>query len=207
MGALARVAGFRYSGNVVLSKTGRFIALTIAATAAACSRGPRNPEAAYEKLAEATREGDARALFEALDQETRWSWMSVLRCHREAFDIVHSNFPGGDDRESKLARFEPGATAEDAAALFEAAMGEAALARAKNLLPERATISREGPDRAMVTAKDGSRIELRQVEGRWGYTGFSADADARKLRAVADLELTKTSATDYERAAARGRGP
>ena len=40
-------------------------------------------------------------------------------------------------------------------------------------------------------------------DGRWGYAGLAAEGEDRKRRASADLELTRSSAADFERAAAR----
>jgi len=53
---------------------------------------------AYTRLAAAVTAGDGGALFDALDQETRWNWMSIQEFHREAYDIVLSNYPEGEIR-------------------------------------------------------------------------------------------------------------
>lgn len=168
----------------------------------ACSaRGPRTPEAAYERMARAVEAQDAEALFEALDQETRWSWMTVQRCHREAFDVVLSNFPEGDDRERKLRRLEAGATAETPADLFAATLGKEGIRALRGKLPNKPTFEVKG-DKATVNGGH-EPLPLAAVEGRWGYAGFRPQSEEQKNRAVADLELIKVSATDYERARAR----
>ncbi len=182
---------------------GLLFGLVLGLVLAACSaRAPKTPGAAYEKLAAAVDNADAEALFEALDQETRWSWMTVQRCHREAFDVVLSNFPEGEDREKKLRRLEAGASAETAADLFAAKSGAAALAALKGRLPDKPDLKVHNNE-ALATAKAGSALRFLQIEGRWGYAGFAAEAEEVKRRAVADLELIKISATDYERARAR----
>src|SRR5262245_54106478 len=86
-------------------------------TLVGCARGASTPEEAYRRLAAAVTAKDAGALFDALDQETRWSWMTVQRSHREAYDVVLSIFPEGPDRTRQLGRFEAGATSENARAL------------------------------------------------------------------------------------------
>lgn len=168
----------------------------------ACSgRGPKTPEAALERLGAAVAERDAEALFDALDQETRWSWMTLQRSHREAFDVVLSNFPEGEDREKKLRRLEAGATAETPAELFAAKMGTQALNALASALPAKGAPDVKGDSASVPTAR--GPLLFNRIEGRWGYAGFRAEAEEQKRRAVADLELIKVSATDYERARAR----
>src|SRR5512140_3889443 len=69
-------------------------------------------------LALAVAAHDGARLWEALDQDTRWSWMTIHRAWREAYDITQSVVPEGAERVRLLARFEPGATSENASALF-----------------------------------------------------------------------------------------
>lgn len=173
---------------------------------AACgSRGPKTPEAALQRMSQAVASGDAEALFDALDQNTRWSWMTIQKCHREAFDAVLSNFPDGPDKEQKLRYLEAAATAETAADIFAAKMGERALKDLKGRLPPAgARVTIAGLD-ASVAAVSGPKLSFRAIEGRWGYAGFAAESEEQKRRAVADLEMIKTSATDYERARTLGK--
>lgn len=174
----------------------------IALAAAGCSRGAATPEDAYARLATAVRAGDAAALFEALDVETRWAWMTVQRAHREAYDVVLSNFPEGE-RERALARYEDGAHAEDAAALFARRAGAAVLASLRGRLPDRPTFTNAGEDDATTPANDGQPLPFHRNKG-WGFRGLYDEAKALEKRAWTDLESVRTSATDFERAAARG---
>jgi hypothetical protein len=187
----------------------RIAALCGAALGAACDRGGKTPEDAYQRLAEAVEAHDAERLFEALDLETRWSWMSVQRAQRESYDIVLSNFPEGPERERSLRRFEPGATSEGARELF-----------ARQLDPKvwtelHAAVTAAGPAPRLVVAPDGAHAEVaaggrtlpfrKATDGHWGwgYAALAADAEEVKRRATADLDLMRTSGADYERAAAR----
>ncbi|MCG5052305.1 MAG: hypothetical protein KA712_05035 [Myxococcales bacterium] len=182
-------------------RSGAFVAGLV--LAACTARGPKTPEAAFARLSEAVSARNAEDLFEALDQDTRWSWMTVQKCQREAFDVVLSNFPEGPDRERQLRHLEAGATAETAAELFAARMGTEALASLAGRLPEPPVFTVAGSE-AATPARSGAALLFRQIEQRWGYAGFSSAAEEQKRRAVADLELIKTSATDYERARLRG---
>ena len=60
-----------------------------------CRQKAKTPAEAYKRLTAAVNAGDGGALFDALDQETRWNWMSIQKFHREAYDIVLSNYPEG----------------------------------------------------------------------------------------------------------------
>src|SRR5262252_8303621 len=98
------------------------VLFVLAASAAGpgCTRGAKTPEDAYRRLSEAVSSGDGGALFDSLDQKARWAWMSVQKWHREAYDIVLSNYPEGPLRESEKRRFETAATATSARELFRA---------------------------------------------------------------------------------------
>ncbi len=174
--------------------------------ALACSRQAKTPGEAAHRLSHAVRAGDGKALFAAVDQQTRWSWMTVKRCHRETYDIILSNYPEGPARERELRRYASGATSATAADFFAAEAGPAALA---SLAPLSA-----GPDATVEIAADGKTADAvaasgarwplaRGDDGSWGYAGLAADAEERARRAVQDLELARSSAADYERAAAR----
>src|SRR5512136_1175812 len=82
------------------------------------SRGAATPAEAHARLAAAVAAHDSTRLWNALDQDTRWSWMAVVRAWREAYDITQSAVPEGPERARLLARFEPAATSEDAQTLF-----------------------------------------------------------------------------------------
>src|ERR1700755_445974 len=69
----------------------------------------RTPEEGYRRFCKAVTAKDAPALFEALDQKSRWDWMTVQKSHREAYDIILSNYPEGPARDREVHRFERGA--------------------------------------------------------------------------------------------------
>lgn len=161
--------------------------VVVATLAGGCKRSARTPEEARARLALAVKERDGEKLYAALDLPTRWSWMTVRRAHREAYDIILSNFPEGAERERQIARFEAGALSESEAALF-----------AEQLTPARW----QQLDKELTGPAD--KLALGQGEdGSWGYAGFAADGEERKRRASADLELMRSTAADFEKAAAR----
>jgi hypothetical protein len=211
---LAQPAAFRYSGGVGRLRGSRLslvgvdvglIAVVWGAVLAACERGGKTPEDAYQRLADAVAARDGGRLFDALDLETRWSWMSVQRAHREAYDIVLSNFPEGPERERVLRRFEPGARSDSARDLFAGTLDPAVWDALAAALAATGRVPHLVVEGAQATA--GARpLTFRQGPGGhrgWGYAGLAPEAEQVKRRALTDLDLMRTSAADYERAAAR----
>ena len=172
--------------------------------AAACSKGARSPEEAYRRFSEAVTAADGARLFDALELDTRWSWMSVQRAHREAYDILLSNHPEGAERERQLKRFEAGALAQSARDLFVRELDQATWLELRRAVGER--IQTLDAARAEVALASGQRFPFRKDPGGkwgWGYAGLAEQGEQVKRRAAADLDLIRTNAADHERAAAR----
>jgi hypothetical protein len=203
--ALARGPTFRYSGRVRVCSGARTVALAaLALCLLGCGRGARTPEEAYGQLVQAVRARDGARLYAALDLETRWSWMTVRRCHREAYDIVLGTFPESAERTQQLRRFETGALSEDDAGLFAAQLGDGRWLELGRGLLDGARVELAGEDEARALGADGRVFGLRRAQnGRWGFAGLADEAEQAKRRALADLDLIRTNAADYERAATR----
>lgn len=170
----------------------------------ACNRRAKTPGEAWQRFVAAVKQKDARALYQALDLETRWSWMTIRRSQREAHDIVLSNFPEGTARDQQLRRFEAAAEAESEADLFASWLPTSRWDSLAGGLPEGATPEERGPSRAEVQGPDGQVWSLaNHPEGGWGFSGFSEEAEVLKRRALADLEVVRNNAADLERAATR----
>jgi hypothetical protein len=177
----------------------------LAASTAGCRHGAKSPADAYKRLAAAVNAGDGGALFDALDQDTRWNWMSIQKFHREAYDIVLSNYPEGEIRERETRRFEHAATAPSARDLFIEDAAPHLLPMLRPLVLSGAPIEPGAtPDDAAAVLASGARVELRRgKDGGWGYAGLAKRAEEDKNRAYHDLEAVRASAADFERAAAR----
>lgn len=179
----------------------------VAGAGAGCSRA-KSPEEAHRRFVEAVRTGDPARVFDVLDKQTRWAWMTVQKRHREAHDIVLSTYPEGAVRDTALRRFERGATAGSAKALFADEVGRAALPNLRTQAAAAVVSFETAPDgeTASAVTATGERIPFRRgPNGGWGYGGFAADAEDRQRRAIQDLDVVRTNAADYERAAAQGR--
>lgn len=185
------------------------LALGGAIASSGCGSGAKTPEQAYERLAQAVGARDGARLYDALDLQTRWSWMSVQKAHRESYDIILSNFPEGAERERHLRRCTAGALAQDARQLFAGQMQAPAWEALAASLPASgapAGAAAVQGDEVQLTGAAGRPLPFRRgPEGRggWGYAGLAREAEDQKLRALADLDLVRNSAADYERAAAR----
>jgi hypothetical protein len=179
--------------------------VAFAAAGVGCRHRSKTPAEANKRLAAAVAAGDGGALFDALDQDTRWNWMSIQKFHREAYDIVLSNYPEGEIRQREVRRFERAATASSARELFATDAAPAVIATLKPMVVAGAPIETGATaDDAVGIGPAGARVELhRSKSGDWGYAGLDKRAEEDKNRAYHDLELVRASAADFERAAAR----
>lgn len=203
---LAPATRFRYSENVFIDRArwrARVPILVLGLSIfSACKSS--TPEATFERVAKAVQNDDAEALFETLHLDTRWSWMTVQRYQRESYDIVMSNYPQGTERETQLRRLELGAVAQSAAELYANSEGKSQIAALKKVWPQSAQWTRKS-DEASTPDREGKPLVFRLKEGHWGLTRFGEEADLLKKRAASDIDIIKTNATDFERAARRGQ--
>ncbi len=181
------------------------LAALLAATAG-CRHKSKTPEDAYQRFAAAVASGDGGALFDALDQETRWALMTIQKWHREAYDIVLSNYPEGPERDREAHRFERAATASSARELFRVATAPHLIPMLGPLVLDTPSSFETGPgdDHAAAVLPNGSRLLFaRASTSGWGFAGLAQGTAEDKNRAYHDLEVVRASAADYERAAAR----
>ena len=179
--------------------------VSLAAAVGGCHRPAKTPDEAYRRFSAAVTAGDGAALFDALDQQTRWAWMTIQKVHREAYDIVLSNYPEGPERERESRRFEGGATATSARELFHAEVAAGVLPMLAPLVAADARVEASTSDgHAAAVLASGARVPgARGVAGWWGSAGLPTHAEARKPGAVHQRAVGRASAPDYERAATR----
>ena len=176
------------------------------ATTAGCRHKSKTPEDAYQRFAASVTAGDGGALFDALDQETRWGLMTIQKWHREAYDIVLSNYPEGPERDREKNRFERAATASSARELFRVSTAPRLIPMLGPLVMDTPSSFERGPgdDQAAAVLPNGGRLMFaRGQNGGWGFAGLAQRTAEDKNRAYHDLEVVRASAADYERAAAR----
>lgn len=168
-------------------------------------RQARTPQQAFTRFQNAVAAADPGKLFDALDKRSRWAWMTVQKSHREAYDIILSNYPEGHERERELQRFERGATLGSARELFIEEVGRAALGKLPHPIPDVVQFNLGGDgEHAFAVLPSHLTLTFRRApDGSWGYGGFSDESEERQKRALGDVEMVRASAADYERAAAR----
>lgn len=186
------------------------LALLLALACFGCAtRVARTPVEAHARLATALASHDGVKLWNALDQDTHWSWMTALRAWRECYDITQSVFPEGPERARLLARFEPAATSQSARALFLKMLSPADWSLAQSLLTAagaRVPENQPGKETSEMVTSAGTLV-YRKARNRfwgWGFAGLAARAEQAARTASADLERMRNDAADYERAATRG---
>lgn len=170
-------------------------------------RSARTPAEAHARLIAAVASRDTTRLWNALDQDTRWSWMTIQRSWREAYDITQSAVPEGPERKSLLARFEPGAISENAQTLFAKMLAPDDWKALQGLLAAVGAKMPEGNGKKSEIVTPVGTLVYRKAIDRawgWGFSGFAARAEQTKRTAIADLERIRSDAADYERAATRG---
>jgi hypothetical protein len=206
---LALTRSFRYLRGVLRATSVSSLGLALAAAALGgllgCSSRAKTAEEAYARFAAAVTASDGAALFDVLDQPTRWAYLSLQKYHREAYDIILSNYPPGSARERDLHRFQKGATATSGRELFRTEVLPGVLPTLTPLAAAGATVQGgPAPNEAAAVLPSGQRVPLGKGEdGSWGFSGLRAQAEDQKNRAYHDLEVVRASAADYERAAAR----
>jgi hypothetical protein len=189
----------------------KFLLLSVTVLAClGCGPGKaRSPAEAHARLQTALATRDGALLWNSLDQDTRWSWMSVARAWREAYDITQSVVPEGPERIRLLARFGPGATSENAQTLFvrmltpaDWASTQALVSAAGARLPQPSASG----ESAEIATPAGALV-YRKAHNRfwgWGFAGLADRAQQLSRSASADLERMREDAAAYERAATRG---
>lgn len=153
---------------------------------------PRTPEQALAALARAG--DDGAALFDLLDQQSRWSVMSVHRDLRKVCELVRQSYP--KDRQAReITRCRAAETADDARAFFAGqARGWGLLATLEGLS---GTESLPGSgDRRTAQGKHGPVSLCQDGEG-WGYCGAREALEAMKVKTARDLATVQENAEAF----------
>jgi len=151
------------------------------AFALACSPGAKSPEEARARLRSALERGEAAAVFDLLDQETRWSIESTWKYHQRCLRLIEENYPP-EEQGRAAGRFLDA----DRPAAFLAAYD----ARYQVLAGLRPRLGALAPGDFAI-----------EKNKRWGYTGLRAQWGDIKQRASKDAETVERNATAYEREA------
>jgi hypothetical protein len=164
---------------------------------------PTTPEEAFAELTRAARQGDGGRLYALLDNDSRWSLMSIQRDQREICAIVRSTYPK-EHQERELARCRQAAMAKDVEAYF------VSYAAGQRLLAPLAALGKMGR-----RSGSGARVEIEAERGRvavceeqrkedgrelrgWVYCGLRPQLEAAKIKAARDLTSVRENAESYK---------
>jgi hypothetical protein len=186
------------------------LALCVLALAAAggCRERPaRTPEEASRRLAMAVQEGDGARLYWALDQQSRWSVISVQRYYREMGEIVRRAYP--PERQARELERIVGADERRPERFFSAQNQRHGWLARLGPAPGAVVRTERAPGRMVMHTAGGRRLEFVEEPPRsWGFSGWRSELEELKRRASHDLEMTRENASVYERAAGeQGQAP
>ena len=179
----------------------RWTLLALAALAVGgCKRcpPPRRPTTAAEAaqvLANIGREGDARRLFEFLDQESRWSMMTIYRDQRAICSTVRAQYP--KERQAReLQRCSLAERSSEVGEFFAAYVwAHRLLAPLAKLDPQQA--AKATGDRVELGAQ-GSRVTLCRDAGVFAYCGLRTELEQLKVKTSRDLETVKENGAAFK---------
>lgn len=158
-------------------------------------RGARSPEQAFTDLAQLVREHKTSRIYDLLDNESRWSLMTILRDQRAICDLVRTQYP--QNRQAReLLRCQLSARAKDARDLFEA------YARAYQVLTPLEHLSsiskKQGTfDRVEIESQGVKLMFCREGAG-WFFCGLRSQLEALKVKSARDLISIKENADSFK---------
>ena len=161
------------------------------------------PDGAYARIALCIAERHPREAFAYLETEAQWATYTIAEMRKKACDLVQASYPP-TERQRLLSAWQEEAQASDAPDEFVLlATRRGWIGRLERDLSGVAHVEIQGERATVVTAR-GTRYPFRRRDnGIWGITVFTAELQAEAERASRDLEVVKTNAEVYGRAAAQ----
>ncbi len=184
----------------------RVTLVALALLAGACTRGPKTPEQAFQKLEVAIAAGDAVAFYKLLDQPTRWSVESTLHDQRLMRTIISAKYPEAEAQKA-LATLRA-AEETDPAQYFKRINDERHVVEAfrKRLGSVSGPIKSkiDGPDAVWVARQDGMPFHFaKNKDGSWGWSELRGDWELEKDRAQHAVKTVQENAKLYQKAEAQ----
>jgi hypothetical protein len=168
----------------------------VCAAAGGCRRGASPPplpppEAALEALAQVG--GDGARLFDLLDQQSRWSVMTVHRDLRHLCELVRAHYP--KDRQAReLARCHAAEAAPEPRDFFGRQANAWGVLRGLQGLTGKEGLEGSGEQRTVK----GLRPPVILCRGPdWSYCGLREELERIKLRTTRDLATVQENVEAY----------
>ena len=176
-------------------------ALLCFVAAGGCSRRRPNdlptaatPEQALRELARVG--GDAARLFDLLDQDSRWSVMTVHRDLRALCQLVRTHYPK-DRQIRELQRCSAAETAREPRDLFVGQARGWGMLEGIDGLSGKEPVQGSGEQRSVTRAGAPALLLCRGGAG-WGYCGLREKLDGLKLKTARDLASVQENAEAYK---------
>lgn len=168
-----------------------------------CTRGPKTPEQAFQKLEVAIAAGDAVAFYKVLDQQTQWAIQSTLKDQRLMRTIIKAKYPEAEAQKA-LAPLKA-AEESDPAQYFKRINDERHIVQAyrKRLGSVSGPIKSkiDGADDCWVARQDGMPFHFHKNKDRsWGFEELRGDWKLEQDRATHAVSTVKENAKLYEKA-------
>ncbi|HET9933023.1 MAG TPA: hypothetical protein VFQ35_20110 [Polyangiaceae bacterium] len=161
----------------------------------------RTPEGAYLRVMSAVNRGRAQDFFAYTETRAQHACFTVRDYRKKSRERVLAAYPE-PERSRLAASYADEAGAADGSDLFALyAKRRGWLGQLRRDMSGIARVERRG-ERASVETVRGTRypFRVREENGIWGLTLFTAELEGEAERAARDFELIDKAASDYERA-------
>jgi hypothetical protein len=161
----------------------------------------RSPEGAYLRVMSAVNRGRPEDFFAYIETAAQHACYTIRDYRKKTRDRVLESYPE-PERSRLAASYQPEAVAPDGADVFALyARRRGFMNRLRRDLSGVATVERRG-ERATIQTARGTRypFRIRNENGIWGLTLFTAELVAEAERAARDYQIVDRSAADYDRA-------
>jgi hypothetical protein len=169
----------------------------------ACHHRPKTPEEAYLRLERAVAAGDAEALYELLDKQTRWAVLSAYNDQRLQRTIISAKYP---EREAQaaLARLQAAEEASAPRYFARVCRDRQLLEPARQLLGasnQPFSVEHDRPNECLVKRPSAGAVRLhRDLDGTWGWGDLGIVWELERDRASHAVKTVRDNAALYQKA-------
>jgi hypothetical protein len=164
---------------------------------AACGPDLTQPEGALGALASGCANGEAQALFPALDERSRSALKDIAGARRRAREVILASYPE-EARAEALAQLGDTSSAATGAELFGRRCDRACVARLCNGVSAPAAVTHDGGLAAVRTLR-GAHVILFREHQQYGVVWQTEELDRERKRAFAELSTINANAKVYAR--------
>jgi hypothetical protein len=151
--------------------------------------------------AEALEANDPQALFETLDERTRYAMSATVNARKDARTVIETDYPEAE-KPRAFAALGDAAQVATAAELFARRCRKSCLASFAELVGAPATEVQQG-DEVVVTTVRGRTLHMHAGhDGRYGIVWNTQIVSEERARASRELKLIRDNAAVYRKRSA-----